>query len=108
MNGWSLARLSDGLTGRPLAGLRAVVAGAIIMVTVGFVVAFSNSDVAEAHGALESPASRLYHCRFHENPESPTSEACRAAIAMSGTQAVYDWNEVNQPNAGGNHRAVVP
>ena len=34
--------------------------------------------------------------------------ACQAAIAYGGEQAIYDWNGVNQANANGNHKAVVP
>jgi chitin-binding protein len=93
----------------PRAARRAVLASAVVVpVTVAFVAVFSLGNVADAHGSLESPPSRIYHCRFAENPERPTSAACQAAVAVSGVQAVYDWNEVNQPNANGNHRAVVP
>ncbi len=63
---------------------------------------------ATAHGSLSDPASRSYRCRFNENPENPTSAACRAAVAAGGTQAMYDWHEVNLANAAGNHRALIP
>jgi chitin-binding protein len=63
---------------------------------------------AGAHGTLSGPASRVYTCRFNENPESPTSAACKAAVAAGGTQPFYDWNEVNLSNANGNHRALIP
>ena len=62
---------------------------------------------AFAHGSMLSPLSRIYGCRL-ENPESPTSAACKAAIALGGTQAAYDWNEVNLPNAAGHHRDLIP
>ncbi|WP_394830734.1 lytic polysaccharide monooxygenase [Pendulispora rubella] len=62
---------------------------------------------AYAHGSMEAPLSRVYGCRL-ENPESPKSAACKAAIALGGTQAAYDWNEVNIPNAAGNHRGLIP
>jgi chitin-binding protein len=58
---------------------------------------------ALAHGAPEFPISRQYNC--FKNPSLP---ACQAAIAYGGEQAIYDWNGVNQANANGNHRAVVP
>jgi chitin-binding protein len=58
---------------------------------------------AWAHGAPEYPISRQYNCYL--NPKSP---ACAAAISFGGEQAIYDWNGVNQPNAAGNHQAVVP
>ncbi|CAM3851394.1 lytic polysaccharide monooxygenase [Kibdelosporangium persicum] len=63
---------------------------------------------ASAHGSTMNPPSRTYQCRFNESPESPTSAACRAAVAAGGTQAFYDWHEVNLPNVAGNHRAFIP
>ena len=63
--------------------------------------------IAAAHGSMETPISRVYNC-FKENPESPDSAACQAVVNMSGTQPLYDWNEVNQANAAGNHQAVIP
>jgi chitin-binding protein len=85
-----------------------IAAGVVLPATLIMLVGFSLFDSASAHGSLEAPPSRIYYCRFFDSPENPANPACRAAIAESGTQAVYDWNEVNQPNAGGNHRAVVP
>ena len=60
----------------------------------------------QAHGAIEVPLSRVYNC-YLEGPESPQSEACKAAIAVGGTQQFYDWNEVNRL-ANGRHREVIP
>lgn len=62
---------------------------------------------AAAHGSMTDPVSRVFAC-FAEGPESPRSAACKAAVASSGTQAFYDWNEVNIPNAAGNHRSIIP
>ncbi|SCL18193.1 chitin-binding protein [Micromonospora pallida] len=62
---------------------------------------------AGAHGSMQSPMSRTYTC-FLEGAESPDSAACQAAIATGGTQAVYDWHEVNIANAAGNHRQLIP
>ncbi|MBY8872820.1 lytic polysaccharide monooxygenase [Micromonospora sp. PLK6-60] len=56
---------------------------------------------------MQSPVSRPYAC-FLEGPESPTSPACRAAVAAGGTQALYDWNEVNIADAAGRHRQLIP
>ena len=58
------------------------------------------------HGTVTSPPSRVWNC-FQEDPESPDSAACVAAVASHGTQPLYDWSEINQANANGNHRAVV-
>ena len=60
-----------------------------------------------AHGTIEDPISRVYNCRL-ENPENPSSDACRDTVIIGGTQALYDWNEVNQGNANGNHQGVIP
>jgi chitin-binding protein len=62
---------------------------------------------AVAHGSMTDPVSRVSAC-FAEGPESPDSAACKAAVAASGTQAFYDWNEVNIANAAGNHRQLIP
>ncbi|GAB2511472.1 lytic polysaccharide monooxygenase [Microbulbifer agarilyticus] len=61
----------------------------------------------DAHGTMEVPESRIYNC-FLNNPEVPSDPACSAAKAVGGTQPFYDWNEINQANAAGNHRALVP
>ncbi|MFJ1803074.1 lytic polysaccharide monooxygenase [Streptomyces sp. NPDC088180] len=65
------------------------------------------SAPAVAHGSLTDPVSRVSAC-FAEGPESPTSAACRAAVAAGGTQALYDWNGVNIANAAGKHRELIP
>jgi chitin-binding protein len=70
-------------------------------------VALLTPLLAAAHGTMETPISRVYQC-FKEGPEHPQSAACQAAVAMSGTQPLYDWNEINQGMAGGNHRALIP
>ncbi|WP_340562744.1 lytic polysaccharide monooxygenase auxiliary activity family 9 protein [Streptomyces sp. GSL17-111] len=62
---------------------------------------------ALAHGSMSDPVSRVAAC-YAEGPESPDSAACRAAVAASGTQAFYDWNEVNIGDAAGRHREIVP
>jgi chitin-binding protein len=62
---------------------------------------------AGAHGSMEVPASRAYAC-YKEGPESPKSAACKAVVQAGGTQPLYDWNEVNQAQANGNHRALIP
>lgn len=56
---------------------------------------------------MEVPLSRIYNCYF-ENPERPTSEACKAAVAVGGTQALYDWNGLNRLDANGQHRTIIP
>ncbi|MEE1752451.1 lytic polysaccharide monooxygenase auxiliary activity family 9 protein [Streptomyces sp. SP18CS02] len=62
---------------------------------------------AAAHGTMTNPVSRVSAC-YAEGPESPDSAACKAAVAASGAQAFYDWNEVNIANAAGNHKSLIP
>jgi chitin-binding protein len=62
---------------------------------------------ASAHGTVSDPVNRVYQC-YLEGPEHPKSAACQAAVAAGGTSPLYNWNGILQPNAAGNHRAVVP
>ncbi|MFF5186990.1 lytic polysaccharide monooxygenase [Streptomyces sp. NPDC000345] len=62
---------------------------------------------AAAHGTLGDPVSRVAQC-YAEGPESPASEACRAAIVAGGTQALYDWNGVRIGDAAGRHQELIP
>lgn len=62
---------------------------------------------AAAHGSMGDPVSRVFQC-FAEGPESPKSEACKAAVAAGGTQALYDWNGVRIGDAGGRHQELIP
>ena len=62
-----------------------------------------------AHGSIHTPASRVYKCRFEDNPEDPQDPACAAAVAFAGDpQFLYDWNAIRQADANGNHELVVP
>ncbi|MFB7513995.1 lytic polysaccharide monooxygenase [Streptomyces sp. NPDC056144] len=62
---------------------------------------------ASAHGAVFNPVSRVAAC-YAEGPETPKSQVCKDLVADSGTQPLYDWNEVNIANAAGNHQALIP
>jgi chitin-binding protein len=61
---------------------------------------------ASAHGSLGDPVSRVSQC-YAEGPESPRSDACRAAVAAGGTQALYDWNGIRIGDAAGRHRELI-
>ncbi len=62
-----------------------------------------------AHGSIQTPASRIYKCRFEDNPENPQDPACAAAIEFAGNnQFVYDWAGIRQGDADGQHQEVVP
>jgi chitin-binding protein len=62
---------------------------------------------ASAHGSMGGPVSRVSQC-YAEGPESPRSQACRAAVAAGGTQALYDWNGVRIGDANGRHQELIP
>ncbi|MFI0984522.1 lytic polysaccharide monooxygenase auxiliary activity family 9 protein [Streptomyces exfoliatus] len=62
---------------------------------------------ASAHGAFFNPVSRVAAC-YAEGPETPRSQVCKDLVADSGTQPLYDWNEVNIANAAGQHQALIP
>uniref|UniRef100_UPI002D7834FE lytic polysaccharide monooxygenase n=1 Tax=Streptomyces sp. H51 TaxID=3111770 RepID=UPI002D7834FE len=62
---------------------------------------------ASAHGSMGDPVSRVAQCHA-EGPESPKSDACRAAVAAGGTQALYDWNGIRIGDANGRHRELIP
>ncbi|KAB8033281.1 lytic polysaccharide monooxygenase auxiliary activity family 9 protein [Fluviispira multicolorata] len=60
-----------------------------------------------AHGTIETPISRVYSC-YKEDPEDLKSAACQAVVDASSTDPLYNWNGINQLNAAGNHKRVVP
>ncbi|MEU5881674.1 lytic polysaccharide monooxygenase [Spirillospora sp. NPDC047279] len=62
---------------------------------------------ASSHGTMQTPISRALTC-YQENPESPRSAACKAAVAAGGPQAFYDWNGIRIGDAGGRHRQRIP
>ena len=73
------------------------------------IAALMLTSMVLAHGSTWNTLSRVYAC-FVENPESPDSLPCQDLVNMSGTQPLYDWNEVNQ-RAGGsvaNTMAIIP
>ncbi|WP_328916783.1 MULTISPECIES: lytic polysaccharide monooxygenase auxiliary activity family 9 protein [unclassified Streptomyces] len=84
---------------------KAAAVGAVGAVTL--VVAGLTPGTASAHGALSTPVSRIAAC-YAEGPEHPQSQVCKDLVAMSGTQPLYDWNEVNIANADGQSRQIIP
>ncbi|QSB05786.1 lytic polysaccharide monooxygenase auxiliary activity family 9 protein [Natronoglycomyces albus] len=81
------------------------------LISVGAAAAMGASLLAAApahsHGSMSDPVSRVYNC-FLEGPERPQSQACIDLVQQNGTQPLYDWHEVNQANAAGNHQAIIP
>ncbi|WP_149180605.1 lytic polysaccharide monooxygenase [Streptomyces sp. TRM49041] len=82
-------------------------ATALTLAVVPLVLAGPAASPAAAHGSMTDPVSRVSACHA-EGPESPKSAACKAAVTASGTQAFYDWNEVNIGDAAGRHRELIP
>ncbi|MEO8205032.1 MAG: glycoside hydrolase family 9 protein [Chthoniobacterales bacterium] len=73
-----------------------------------FLILFVLSIVsAFGHGSMARPLSRSYEV-FLEGPENPRTDAARAALAVAGTQAFYDWHEVNLRIPQHNYRDVIP
>ncbi|MFM8717725.1 MAG: lytic polysaccharide monooxygenase, partial [Spartobacteria bacterium] len=68
---------------------------------------FVSSVSCFAHGSMGNPISRV-HQVFLENPMSPTSDAGKAAVAVAGTQAFYDWHEVSLLVPQRNYRELIP
>ena len=84
---------------------KAAAAGAVGALALG--IAGFAPGTASAHGALSNPVSRISAC-YAEGPENPQSQVCKDLVAMSGTQPLYDWNEVNIANADGQSRTIIP
>ncbi|MFF9430047.1 lytic polysaccharide monooxygenase [Streptomyces sp. NPDC014746] len=83
---------------RTATGVAALSAAALVSLT---------PTTASAHGAVFNPVSRVAAC-YAEGPETPKSQVCKDLVADSGTQPLYDWNEVNIANAAGQHQALIP
>ncbi|MFG2331848.1 lytic polysaccharide monooxygenase [Streptomyces sp. NPDC048604] len=86
---------------------RKAAAGTLALGLASLALAGPAASPAAAHGSMTDPVSRVSAC-YAEGPESPDSAACKAAVAASGTQAFYDWNEVNIGDAAGRHRELIP
>ena len=70
---------------------------------VAAIISFFWASLGAAHGAVESPASRTYACRFLEIDDP----MCQLAWGAN-PQALYDWMEVNLGDVAGRHREQVP
>ncbi|WP_028801724.1 lytic polysaccharide monooxygenase auxiliary activity family 9 protein [Streptomyces sp. 142MFCol3.1] len=83
---------------------------AAVVVTVGIApltLSALAAAPASAHGSVGDPVSRVSQC-YAEGPESPKSDACKAAVAAGGTQALYDWNGIRIGDANGRHQRLIP
>jgi chitin-binding protein len=86
---------------------RRTVARIAALGAVPLALAMAGTTPAAAHGSMTDPVSRISAC-FAEGPETPKSAACKALVQAGGTQALYDWNEVNIPDAAGKHKQIIP
>ncbi len=73
------------------------VSGALAVVTI-----LAGAGIALGHGSLATPQSRIYNA-FNEGPENPISDA----VAIGGTQPLYDWNELVNFHPGTNDEQRV-
>ncbi|MEM1060507.1 MAG: lytic polysaccharide monooxygenase [Verrucomicrobiota bacterium] len=62
---------------------------------------------AFGHGSMLQPLSRVYHI-FLEGPENPQLPSSKAAVQVAGTQAFYDWHEVNLLTPDRNYQERIP
>ncbi|WP_033219762.1 lytic polysaccharide monooxygenase auxiliary activity family 9 protein [Kitasatospora phosalacinea] len=85
---------------RRLLAASAVGAGALVATALA-------TGTAGAHGAMFGPPGRIAAC-YAEGPETPKSQVCKDLVADSGTQPLYDWNEVNIAGANGQSRQIIP
>ncbi|MGW5051628.1 lytic polysaccharide monooxygenase [Actinokineospora sp. NPDC004072] len=90
--------------GALLAGLvGALAAGGILIPT----------TTAQAHGGMTFPATRTYACYVDGRAGggggdlNPQNEACKAAVAISGKQPLWDWFGNLISLAGGRHREII-
>ncbi|MET7681851.1 lytic polysaccharide monooxygenase [Streptomyces sp. NPDC005423] len=82
-------------------------AAVVVLGMTPFAMTVLGAGPASAHGSMSSPVSRVSQC-YAEGPESPDSAACRAAVAIGGTQALYDWNGIRIGDANGQHQTLIP
>jgi chitin-binding protein len=85
-------------------------ATAALVVTTGLVVL--STGPAQAHGAMMAPGSRTYLCWRDGLSETgqivPRNPACAAAVAHSGTTALYNWFAVLRSDGAGRTSGFIP
>ncbi|MFE3514088.1 lytic polysaccharide monooxygenase [Streptomyces sp. NPDC059166] len=78
----------------------------------GLGLALIGQNSAQAHGVTMTPGSRTYLCyldaRTSTGSLDPTNAACKAALAESGANSLYNWFAVLDSNAGGRNVGYVP
>lgn len=98
----SLAAVKSGRKFAVMTAITVALAGGIAIMT---------QQAAEAHGALQAPASRTYAC-YEDGLTGgqiiPNNPACKQAVATGGTQPLYDWYGVLRSDGGGRTRGFIP
>ncbi|WP_245647098.1 lytic polysaccharide monooxygenase auxiliary activity family 9 protein [Microtetraspora niveoalba] len=84
---------------------------ATLTVAIATVAVALFQGAADAHGALQAPASRTYACYvdgLSGGEIKPVNPACRQAVADGGTQPLYDWYGVLRSDGAGRTRGFIP
>jgi chitin-binding protein len=81
-----------------------------LIAALGLPLMFSGvfASQASAHGAQSDPADRNFFCRFMDNVENPQTAGCKAAKAVQGSNAVYNFNSSLISNANSRVLDAVP
>ncbi|MGC9668120.1 lytic polysaccharide monooxygenase auxiliary activity family 9 protein [Planosporangium sp. 12N6] len=84
-----------------------MLAGTVLAVAAPLLFIGLAAAPAQAHGAPDNPISRAVACG-PEGGSNAGSAACKAAIAVSGTQPFAQWDNLRVANVGGRDRQVIP
>ncbi|MFG1879295.1 lytic polysaccharide monooxygenase [Sphaerisporangium sp. NPDC049003] len=83
-----------------------------LAVVVAGLATLSLQHSADAHGTMQAPASRTYACYTDgltsSNEIKPKNPACAQAVAVGGTQPLYDWYGVLRSDGAGRTRGFIP
>ncbi len=80
----------------------------LLFFTTALVLIIPLSEPVHAHGSMSLPMSRLYACRFADDPDNPQQPACAAAIAVMGSGPIFDWDGIARNDADSQHQQIIP
>lgn len=85
---------------------------AVVAATGAAAVVLLMPQAASAHGAAMNPGARTYLCwkdgLTTTGEIKPNNPACAAAVAISGTNSLYNWFSVLRSDAGGRTTGFIP